>query len=120
MLTLASAPRVLRARAGARGTRIAGDSEQIPSVRGWAELAQRAPRVPGDLTRKSAEICQRRGSVMQFRGRCWQISALLLPASAGAALVAPAWAVSTGIGACAGATGALAVYPIDFLKTSAR
>ena len=57
---------------------------------------------------------------MQFRGRCWQISALLLPASAGAALVAPAWAVSTGIGACAGATGALAVYPIDFLKTSAR
>ena len=57
---------------------------------------------------------------MQFRGRCWQIPALLLPASAGAALVAPAWAVSTGIGACAGATGALAVYPIDFLKTSAR
>jgi solute carrier family 25 aspartate/glutamate transporter 12/13 len=44
------------------------------------------------------------------------LGALLVPATA-VALVAPLWATHTAIGFTAGASGAAAVYPVDFVKT---
>ena len=43
------------------------------------------------------------------------LAALLVPSAVG--LVAPLWATHTAIGFTAGASGAAAVYPVDFVKT---